>query len=156
MAVSAHVSAVEVAPTAASAALLERLNEPATTAALEDLLDSVGTLSGLLTVAGSFFARGDEVIDNVASSYHELAGAASQTQLLTRLTDPAVVELLSALLGAVSAAKADVAADPAAHQLGLRGIARVTKDPDVRRGLGFTFAVMKELGRALDPARSES
>lgn len=134
-----------------AAALLDRLNDPATAAAVGELLDSAGTLSGLLTVVGSFLARGEEVMDNVASSYHELAGPVASSALLPRLTDPALVELLTALLGAVGTARASVAADPVGHELGLLGIARVTKDPDVRRGIGFTLAVMKELGRSLGP-----
>lgn len=150
MAAISSTATPEVMPSAANTALLERLSEPATAANLTGLLDELGTLSGLLTVAGSFLARGEEVMDNVASSYHELAGAAADSDLLAKVADPAVLEFVSLLLGAVSTARATVQADPHAHELGIFDLPRATKDPDVRRGLGFTVALLKQLGRALD------
>lgn len=176
MSASTEVMSSGVLNTPEAAALLVRLNEPATVAALDDLLDSIGTLSGLLAAAGSFLARGDEVMENVAGAYRELtdvassnptatsaiAGAAklagqaaplvgqiADSELIAKLSDPALLGLLTSVLGAVSTARAEVAADPAAHEFGLLKAARVTKDPDVRRGIGFILAVMKELGRSL-------
>jgi hypothetical protein len=176
MSVSTDTVTTGVLNTPEAAALLVRLNEPETIAALDGLLDSIGTLSGLLAAADSFLARGDEVMENVAGAYWELAGvAASETgatgalagaaklagqagplvgqladsQVLTKLADPALLGVLSTLLGAVTTARAEVLADPAGHEYGLMKAARVTKDPDVRRGIGFTLAVMKELGRSL-------
>lgn len=177
---NAHAEAalVDVPPATAAAELIERLNEPATVAALGELLDGVGTLSGLLTAAGSFLGRGEEIMDNVASGYRELGavgndaavagalqgaaklagqaapliGRVADSDIVPALGDPALLALLGSVLDAVRAAQAEVRAEPAAHEIGLVGMLRMTKDPEVRRGLGFIFAVMKRLGSALGPA----
>ncbi|QWT23106.1 DUF1641 domain-containing protein [Subtercola sp. PAMC28395] len=158
-------------------ALLARLDDPATAAELSDLLDNISTLSGLLTATGSFLARGEEVLDNVASSYQEIAGSLSadaslagalktgmklagqaaplagtlaDTAVLEKLADPALLELLATLVGAISTTQAAVRADPVAHEYGLTRAARATRDPDVKRGIGFVLGILKELGKSLD------
>jgi hypothetical protein len=55
------------------ALLLERLDDPTTTAQLLDLLDHVDTLSGLLTLIESLIARSEAILDNVTSSARQLA-----------------------------------------------------------------------------------
>ncbi|MHB1172354.1 MAG: helical membrane plugin domain-containing protein [Lacisediminihabitans sp.] len=77
MSARAETAPPETGRSQAAEALVERLSEPRTVAALSELLDGIGTLSGLLTAAGSFLARGDEIMDNVAESYQELAQVAT-------------------------------------------------------------------------------
>ncbi len=58
-----------------AAALLERLNEPQTAAALHRLLDHAELLAFSASAVDSFLQRGDTIADNVAASVHELRAA---------------------------------------------------------------------------------
>ncbi len=74
-----------------AAALLERLNEPQTAAALHRLLDHVELLAFSASAVDSLLQRGEEIADNVAASVHELRAALPTesgvlTDQLTRLT----------------------------------------------------------------------
>jgi uncharacterized protein YjgD (DUF1641 family) len=154
--------------------LVDRLSRPETVASLNELLDSIGTLNFLLNATGGFLARGDEIMENAAESYQELAQVAkgdtsgslqrvmklagqaipvaervADSDLLDRLGDPAVIATLSALVESIQRAQAAVAANPSAHEPGAFKLAGALKDPDVRRGLGFAVQIMKELGQAL-------
>ncbi|WP_298819024.1 DUF1641 domain-containing protein [Chloroflexus sp.] len=74
-----------------AAALLERLNEPQTAAALHRLLDHAELLAFSASAVDSLLQRGEVIADNVAASVHELRAAlpaesGALTDQLTRLT----------------------------------------------------------------------
>ncbi|MDN5272852.1 hypothetical protein QTO31_12820 [Chloroflexus sp. MS-CIW-1] len=58
-----------------ASALLERLNEPQTAAALHLLLDKAELLAFSVSAVDSLLQRGETIADNVAASVHELRAA---------------------------------------------------------------------------------
>lgn len=85
---------------------------------------------------------------SLATLSNSLVGAtpALNTLLSSRLTDPAAAEVLAQLGQALVEGKAAAAADPGGPK-GLFGFWKVTKDPDVVRGLGFMIQVARAFGR---------
>ncbi len=85
---------------------------------------------------------------SLATLSNSLVGAtpAINTLLSSRLTDPQAAEVLAALGQALVDGKAAAAADPGGPK-GLFGFWKVTKDPDVVRGLGFMIQVARAFGR---------
>jgi Protein of unknown function (DUF1641) len=70
------------------------------------------------------------------------------TLLSSRLTDPEAAEVLAQLGQALVEGKAAAAADPGGPK-GVFGFWKVTKDPDVLRGLGFLIQVARAFGRRM-------
>ncbi|BBY65976.1 DUF1641 domain-containing protein [Mycolicibacterium helvum] len=84
---------------------------------------------------------------SLATLSNSLVGAAPalNSLLSSRLTDPQTAEVLAALGQALVDGKAAAAA-PGGPK-GLFGLWKVTKDPDVVRGLGFMIQVARSFGR---------
>jgi len=174
-----------VAPQPASVrnldALVERLEDPRTAAALLNLLDHADTLDGVLTVIGTFLAHSEHILDNVRDNVHEVLGFAgtgpvaevapsaikfgaqalplvtktAEADLLEKAADDEVIGLVGTLLDGVKSARVEVNSHPTPY--GVTKLASMLRDPDVRRGLEFTLAVVKRLGATLNdlpaPAR---
>lgn len=155
-------------------AILDRLEDPRTTASLLNLLDHADTLDGVLTVISTFLAHSDHIIENVRDNVHEVIGLAgsgpiadavpsavklggqalplvtkaADADLLAKVGDDEVIGLVATLLDGVKSARAEVASHPVPY--GVTKLAGMLRDPEVRRGLEFTLAVVKRLGRDLD------
>ncbi|GAA2964841.1 MULTISPECIES: DUF1641 domain-containing protein [Microbacterium] len=59
--------------------LRQRLGDPETVAALNHLLDNAELVAGLLDVVGGFFAHSDNIVENVATSYHEAVAMVTES-----------------------------------------------------------------------------
>src|SRR5439155_27248699 len=66
------------------------------------------------------------------------------------LTDPQTAEALAEVGSALLEGKQAAAADPRGPK-GVFALMRVTKDPDVSRGLGFMIQIARAFGRSLAP-----
>jgi len=66
------------------------------------------------------------------------------------LTDPQTAEVLAEIGQALLEGKQAAAADPRGPK-GVFALIRVTKDPDVSRGLGFMIQIARAFGRRLAP-----
>lgn len=111
------------------AAALETVAEMQASGTLEDLAD-LAQVASLATAA-----MDDEMVTSLAdtgSSVAELADAAS---------DEGTRDGVSTLLGAVGDAET---ADP--EPVGVLGLARATRDPEVKAGLGYLLALASALG----------
>lgn len=69
------------------------------------------------------------------------------------LTDPQTAELLAEVGEALLEGKRAAAADPRGPK-GVFALMRVTKDPDVSRGLGFMIQIARAFGKRLAPPES--
>lgn len=87
---------------------------------------------------------------SLATLSNSLVGAtpALNTLLSSRLTDPQAAEVLAQLGEALVEGKAAAAADPGGPR-GVFGFWKVSKDPDVLRGLGFIIQVARAFGRRM-------
>ncbi len=116
--------------------LLKRLNELGLLDAVSDILseDVVSGLAGLLVNTGTLKA-----LDNV----DRLAGLLGEV-------DYDSLDKLGDLISAVSSAVTEES-----KPVGLIGLATSLRDPDIRRGLGFTLNVLKAVGRSLREAQQD-
>ncbi|PND57913.1 hypothetical protein CRM90_10660 [Mycobacterium sp. ENV421] len=141
----------------------ERLDDPAVAEALNTLLDHAELLAVLVSGLDGFIRRGDTISNSLSSALTELKGAplgsavpgaaalkgvdiqalaASLAALSATLV--AATPVLSALGEAVVDAKAAATVAP---PKGLFGLWKVTKDPDVGRGMNFMIQVARSFGR---------
>lgn len=155
-----------------SDAVAERLDDPATAAALVTLLDHAELLSTLVVGLSGFVERGEVIMDSLADGVREYKssrpagpGAPSLAELgevARELADagPALRQVLSSpmvrpetiqLLGAFSAAATEGAATARADgtRIGALGALRSLRDPEVQRGLGVLTEIARALGRHL-------
>ncbi len=161
--------------------LLDRLEDPHTAAALHSLLDNAELLAVLVTGLDGLARKGEVVGDTLAEVLHEVRAAGRSTGLdpmttsrqlstliptlaaaspaINRILDSPIVEpepidVLSetavALVAGLRAAQANQT------QVGARGLYKATKDPDVRRGLGFLVEVARIFGREIAAAETET
>lgn len=108
-------------------------------AAFAERLDEVNDLLDLLGLAGG--AADDEMVT-------ALAGTASGAGTLAdAATEPETVRGLESMLHAVGEATSD--ATPPEH-VGVIGLLKALRDPEVQAGLGFLIAVSRNLGHDLD------
>lgn len=159
-------------------ALAERLAEPRTAAALNTLLDHVDLLAVLVSGLDGLVSRGDTITESLIGGVTELRAAGEPAQknaaallataqqlgkltpalldklpvlealLGSDLADPKVIEVASMASRAVTAgAEQADRGDP--KTLGVMGLMRSLKDPDVNRALGFVLSIAKSLGREL-------
>ncbi len=78
------------------------------------------------------------------------ATPAIETLLHSALTDPQTVQILAEAGEALLEGKQAATADPRGPK-GVFALMRVTKDPDVSRGLGFMIHIARAFGRQLAP-----
>ncbi|SER88925.1 DUF1641 domain-containing protein [Natrinema salaciae] len=105
-------------------------------------LQRSGTLDDLLAMADlvalASNAMDDDMVTDLAATGTKLGEVADTA------ADDDVARTLESLLEAVGEASAEPT-----KPLGVRGLVRALRDLDVRRGLGFVFAVARETGRRL-------
>ncbi|WP_179475077.1 DUF1641 domain-containing protein [Mycolicibacterium vinylchloridicum] len=147
----------------------DRLDDPTVAAALNTLLDHADLLAVLVSGLDGFVRRGDLIADSLASAVSDFKGVSASgvlpsaealkgvdvqglTQTVATLSNslvaaaPALNTLLSQVGQAVAEGSEAAAADPGGPK-GLFGLWKVTKDPDVSRGLGFMIHVARAFGR---------
>lgn len=155
--------------------LLDRLEDPRTATALHTLLDNAELVAVLVGGLDGLARKGEVIGDTLAEVLHELRAAgkasgldpATTTQQLAtliptladaspainRILDSPIVEpepidvLSETAIALVRGLKSAQANDT---RVGLTGLVRATRDPDVQRGLGFLMEVAREFGRVLD------
>ncbi|MFP4591720.1 MAG: DUF1641 domain-containing protein [Halobacteriales archaeon] len=99
----------------------------------EGTLDDLAELAGLASLAMA--AMDDEMVAEVAATGSRLG------ELADTATDAEVADGLEQLLAAVGPA---MSSEP--EPVGLLGLARATRDPEVRAGLGRLLAIARALG----------
>lgn len=153
--------------------LLARLDDPATAAALHELLDNVEMLSMLVGMADGLVRRSEDIAGNIAGGIAEVRLAATEAlggtgdlkavgaeinALLPvlRAGAPALNALASSRMAApetisaldgVSKALVEGLNEAPSTPTGLRGLFRLVRDPDTLRGLGVSLSVARALGR---------
>ena len=163
---TANGQAVAVSP---ADQIRDRLDDPKVAASLNNLLDHADLLAVLVEGLDGFIRRGDLITESLTSAVGDfksvsMAGvvpgadalkdvdlqglAQSLAMLSTSLIGaaPALNTLLSQLGPALAEGQAAAAADPGGPK-GLFALWKVTKDPDVARGLGFMIHVARAFGR---------
>lgn len=156
---------------AAQAQLDARLHDPAVVASLSSLLDHADLLAILVEALDGFVERSEVIGDSLASSFGELRGAMDGEAMakagsdLGRLRDTATSLMSSDLLKpealeAIGLLSRGVVRGNAAYTTtpvpvgGVLSIARLLKDPDIRRALSFVATLAKFVGQELDTPTS--
>ena len=158
--------------------LLDRLEDPRTAAALHTLLDNAELIAVLVAGLDGLARRGEVVGDTIAEVIEEVRAAvrasgldqarttrqlstiiptlADASPAINRILDSPIVEpepidvLSETAVALVRGLKSAQANDT---RVGLTGLLRATREPDVQRGLGFAVEVAREFGRVLaDPS----
>lgn len=154
--------------------LIERLGEPRTAAALNNLLDNIELISIVVSGLDELARRGDVISDTMAEVITEVRAAGSATGLdvgqtthqlaaiipaladaapaIRRLSDSAIVEPESVeVVGLAGRALVDAfdRAQSSDVRVGLGGMYKATRDPDVQRGLGFLIELARSFGLSL-------
>ncbi|MFB6095170.1 MAG: DUF1641 domain-containing protein [Halodesulfurarchaeum sp.] len=123
--------------------------------AVEDLLDVVDTFDengalDLLAAVGTRNAAGTEQLYEAFAEDPANLRAVQNLSLLAAGLSRVDPDVLAATMGG-DAVDADEFAEP--PELGLVGILQQLRDPEVRRGLGVVFLLLKQLGaRSTSPA----
>lgn len=137
-------------------ALLEDLAEHRKT--LATLMDTVDTLdrSGLLDllqVIGTRDAESDEQLYETFRDNPEDLRAVQNVSLLVGAVSRGDPDTLAAVIDGIEdgpPVPREAVAEP--PQIGLLGVLRQLRDPDVRRGLGAIFVLLKAIGTRSAPA----
>lgn len=120
----------------------------------ESLASAVGEFKGASAagvVPGAEALKGVD-LQGLAESLATLSGSlvtatpALKTLLSSPLTDPQAAQVLAQVGEALVEGRAAAIADPGGPK-GIFGLWKVTKDPDVVRGLGFLIQVARAFGR---------
>ena len=154
--------------------LLQRLEDPRTTAALHTLLDNAELIAVLVGGLDGVARKGEVIGDTLAEVLEELRAAVRSTgldpvvtsrqlgTLIPTLADasPAINRILDSPI--VEPEPIDVLSDTAVAlvegckiareqqtKVGLTGLVRATRDDDVQLGLGFIIEVARAFGRDL-------
>lgn len=154
--------------------LIERLGEPRTAAALNTLLDNIELIAVLVAGLDGLARKGDLISDTVAEVISQVRAASDASgmkpgettrQLATvipaladaspairRLSESAIVDPDSITVVGLAGQAMSNAYESArpGDGIGLGGMLRATRDPDVKRGLGFVIELAREFGRSLD------
>lgn len=155
--------------------LLERLEEPTVVAALNTLLDHADLLAIVVVALDGFLSRGDVIANTLAEAVGEFRGATipggalagidvkalastvgsltpplvaatpALATVLTKVSQPQTVELVTQLTNAV--AEARDSAPNSNPPTGLFALMRTLKDPDVARGIDFFVQLAKSFGK---------
>jgi hypothetical protein len=155
--------------------LLDRLEDPRTATALHTLLDNAELIAVLVGGLDSLARKGEVIGDTLAEVLHEVRAAthasgldpvktsqqlatliptladaspAIQRILDSPIVEPEPIDVLSET--AVALVRGLKSAQANKTRVGLSGLVRATRDPDVQRGLGFVIEVAREFGRVLD------
>jgi uncharacterized protein YjgD (DUF1641 family) len=111
-------------------------------AELAELLDRLDEVNDLLDVlALGTGAMDDEMVQTLAATGGNLGALADAA------AEPATVRGVESLLHAVGDATGDLEEPP--ERMGIVGLLRALRDPEVQAGLGFLVTVSKHLGRDL-------
>ncbi len=155
--------------------LVDRLSQPQTASALHLLLDNAELLAVMVSGLDGLARKGEVIGDTLAEVLNEVRAAGKATGLDVRETSrqlstliptlaeasPAINRILAspivepepiAVLSEAAEALVKGLQAAQANQtkvVGIRGLLKVTKDPDVQRGLGFLVEVAKVFGRDL-------
>lgn len=168
--------------------ILERLTDPATLSAINQLLNQLPLLAAMGQMFESFLARGDTIADNVSDAFHELklkdvnpekwiraietlpklqqigdqvleSGLlgegvqsivdAGKSAIQAGLLDKPVVDTLCSLGKESAAAFMEAQQRPAPPVVGIFGMLKVMRDPDVQKSLGFFQAFAKAFAKNL-------
>ncbi len=169
----------ELHPQSEADRLVDRLEDPRTAAALHSLLDNAELLAVIVEGLDGLARRGEVIGDTIAEVVHEVRAAGQATGLdpvetsrqlatvIPTLADasPAInrilespiveekpIEVLSetaeALVAGLESARSKGAST------GMVGLMAATRDPDVRRGMGFAIEVLRAFGREIDDSSS--
>jgi hypothetical protein len=155
---------------ASTDALLDKLQEPAVAAAVTSLLDHADLVAVLLEGLDQFVARSETIGESLFASVDELRSTVSGNAALGGLDTAGLLDSAQRLAGSgiVSPAAIDSVAmvarglvaggerfkqDPVAVT-GLLSLARLLKDPDLRRAISFGATVAKSIGQELEAAPS--
>lgn len=154
--------------------LLDRLEDPRTAAALHQLLDNVELLAVLLGGLDGLARRGEVIGDTVAEVLAEARAAGRATgldpvetskQLATLIpvlaeASPAIERILASPVvepepieavgeAAMALVSGMRAAETAPRRVGLFGLFKASRDPDVQLGLGYVVEVARAFGQDL-------
>ncbi|QJW94970.1 DUF1641 domain-containing protein [Frigoriglobus tundricola] len=153
--------------------LLDRLADPATLAALTALIDRLPLLAFGASALDGLLRRGEELADNVADSLQDARQFVPPIDPL-KLQEaavglPKVIDAVTALINAglfdpeVVAVLVEVGKQAAGpyreakqmpdHLVGMWGLVRAMRDPDVQRALGVGLYIAKRYGQTFN--RSE-
>lgn len=162
-----------VAPSSAEA-VLARLDDPATAAALHQLLDSLPTLALLVRSVEDLLARSEVIVDNLSDGWAELRDSATSgesdlartagelrtlipalaraTPAINRVLDSGIVE--PEPVGVLSEAAESIVDGLERARLRTGGgtyrtVVRRLRDPDVKRGILYALDVVQSFGRRL-------
>lgn len=154
--------------------LVDRLSEPQTAASLHVLLDNIELLAVIVSGIDGLARKGEVIGDTLAEVLAEARAAGKATGLDLRETTQQLATIIPTLAEAspainrilqspiVEPEPIDILSDTAVAlvrglksaqanqtQVGLGGLLKATRDPDVQRGLGFIIEVAKVFGREL-------
>ncbi|WP_094287427.1 DUF1641 domain-containing protein [Mycobacterium lehmannii] len=114
---------------------------------IDDFKTAGGPVAGRSLLPGVDVARLQTSASSLASAFIDATPTIDKL-LHSSLTDAQTAYLLADLGEAVLAGKAAAEADPRGPK-GIFALMRVTKDPDVSRGLGFMIHVARAFGKRL-------
>jgi hypothetical protein len=115
--------------------------------AIDEVKASGGSFAGRTLLPDVDVAGLQRSVASLATAFTDAAPTIN-TLLRSPLTDPNTVHLLADMGDAVLDGKAASEADPRGPK-GVFALMRVTKDPDVSRGLGFMIHVARAFGKRL-------
>lgn len=161
-------------------AVIAKLDDPQTAAALLDLIDVLPTLSGSLQLLGEFYASSEHILENVRDNVNEvkklidleqvanareklttlrdqaipIVDGVEQFQLLEKISDPRLLGLVGAMMEAASTASSEAAGSM--KRINPFTVIAALRDHDVSRGMVFVLAFLKSVGAALDSSENGS
>lgn len=160
-----------LAPSTGSAArthLVDRLGDPSVAASLEVLLDHADLLAILVEGLDGFVARSEVIGDSLVSGLDDLRGVtgdgggldgaaaelgrlkdAAASLMQSDLLKPEALEQLGVLSRGLARGGERYAATPV-EITGVRSMARLLKDPDIKRALGYVATLAQAIGQELD------
>jgi hypothetical protein len=155
----------------AESGLIERLAEPRTIEAAKTLIDKLELVAFTLEALDGFLRRGDEIATSMAEGSAELKdlvggpGGERVRQVLGSLPDlvdagsllaeagmfePKTVQVLAQLGRNVAESYDEVRRAPEQAPIGMFGLLRALKDPQVARSIRLALAVAQRYGRELE------
>jgi hypothetical protein len=119
------------------------------TSGVAEIRDLAASSNGQRAWPSIDFAALSDSITRLSSAVVDATPAIDRL-LRSPLTDPQTAEVLAEVGEALIEGKQAAAADPRGPK-GVFALMRVTKDPDISRGLGFMFQIARAFGRRLAP-----
>ncbi|EON22099.1 hypothetical protein CF8_4032 [Nocardioides sp. CF8] len=158
-------------------AVLEKLQDPQVAAAVASLLDHADLVAVLLEGLDGLVARSETVGESLFASVDELRTTVNgNPALASTLGTLGAVDVAGLVASAKRLAASDVVSPQAVDSVatvarglvaggqqfkespvaitGLLSLARLLKDPDIRRALSYGATVAKSIGQELEPAPS--